>query len=270
LSDEGVEGERYTASDGNTVSASLSVEDLGWDDPRQGSTGEGEGVLEKPAKYKEEPQERVLGVRSGAGELGDDSASDDESNRTNHIAQDERPAASNDVNEQDCAQLSSDTPAVSDALVEKGLASGHSNEFVDLWGEVLNRGNTSHLHGSLDGGNEYESAETCAVGEQLFHASRAVALLVFDGEFDLIKLRLDPRVVDVAVAVQFRKGLERLILSVVVHEPARRLGEEKDEATKNTGWDYLNAKRKTPLLVVGRPKVLGCAVCAVRCDGIRC
>jgi hypothetical protein len=48
-----------------------------------------------------------------------------------------------------------------------------------------------------------------------------------DRPLDLLKFCHNPGVVHVIVGVKFRQRLERLLVSVVIHEPAGRLWEQE-------------------------------------------
>lgn len=73
---------------------------------------------------------------------------------------------------------------------------------------------------------------------------------------DLLELRAHPRVLLVAVGVEFGQRREPLAGAVVVNEPARGLGEEEDEEPEDRGRDALEAERDAPLPVVGGREAL--------------
>lgn len=64
-----------------------------------------------------------------------------------------------------------------------------------------------------------------------------------DGLLNLRVLSLDPRIIDITMSVQFRKGPEALLLAAVIDEPTGTLGEEQDQGDEDHGRDDLDPER---------------------------
>lgn len=73
----------------------------------------------------------------------------DEADAVDEVADDEGPAAAEAVDEEDGAELCEDGEEVADALVFEGVGGPDADGFVDLGTEVLDGGDTGHLHGGL-------------------------------------------------------------------------------------------------------------------------
>lgn len=80
---------------------------------------------------------------------GDDSSSNDETGRAREVTDNQRPATTDAVDEQDSADLAGDTPDVRNALIQQCLRSANADLFVDIGGEILDCGHARELTSRL-------------------------------------------------------------------------------------------------------------------------
>ena len=116
LPDHGVECERYHRSNGNAFRTSLSVKDLGWNDPRQRSTGCTEAEIVNPSDDNETPSSRLV-VACPWWEYSQHYSGNDEGNHVSKITNNEWPATSEFVDEEDAKRLSYQSDDGRDCLV---------------------------------------------------------------------------------------------------------------------------------------------------------
>jgi hypothetical protein len=83
----------------------------------------------------------------------------------------------------------------------------------------LDCGNTSHLHRCLEGTTEEETAERGARSEQLHVRLGLMLMLKGDGLPNLVVFRDNPRVVLVAMCMEFGEGLQSLFVTSMVNKP---------------------------------------------------
>lgn len=106
-----------------------------------------------------------------------------------------------------------------------------------------------HDHGHEPPG-EQDAAQVLRLGlvaEQLGPADRLGHALELNGLVDDLDLGLDLVVVLVGDAMHAQQHSDGLGLAVVGHEPARRLGHERDHGQQNDGKDHLRGHREAPL-----------------------
>lgn len=251
LPDHSVEGEAGHGRDGHALGPRLQVEDLGWDDPREGTTRGGEAEVVQPGHGDEAPRRTAVAVFRPGRELGEEDGGDDEGDHVAHVAQDERPAAAGLVDEQHAAELRDESQHGRDGLVLEGLILRDADLGVNRHGIILDGRHTRHLDTRLDAAGEQQPAERRLVPEQLdVRLGRALVLHRY-GLLDLLELGAHPRVGHVAVRVQLGERLEALVHLAVVDKPARGLWEEEDEHGQDAGGDDLDAEGDAPLAVVG-------------------
>jgi hypothetical protein len=89
-------------------------------------------------------------------------------------------------------------------------------------GDLLDGADTCHLNGRLDCTSEQETAEGALVAEQVKVRLGLVFVLVSDRLADLVVLGYNPRILLVAVSVQFCQGAKTLFVLSVVDEPSNQ------------------------------------------------
>ena len=87
-------------------------------------------------------------------------------------------------------------------------------------GDLLDGADTCHLNGCLDCTSEQETAEGALVSEQVEVRLGLVFVLVRDRLADLVVLGYNPRILLVAMSVQFCQSAETLFVLSVVDEPS--------------------------------------------------
>lgn len=196
------------------------------------------------------PQAAALLSLAG-GVHGQHDGGDDEGGAVAEVAEYERPATPEVVDEQDAQRLGNEGDDGRDGLILQRVVPLDAHEAVDGDRVVLDGRNASQLDGRLDGASKEETAEAGLVGEELDIRLGLMLVLVRDGVLDLLELGLHPRIGGVAVGVELGKCSQTELGLAMVDEPARRLGKEKDEGGEEHGGDDLNAQRGPPLAAVG-------------------
>lgn len=93
-------------------------------------------------------------------------------------------------------------------------------------------------------------------------------MLVLEGNglLDLVVFCTDPRILGIAMGVEFGNGAEAFLVTPVVDEPTGRFRKDHDQGSQEDCWNDLNSERNTPLCAVGAFNVVICAVRDPRCD----
>ena len=91
----------------------------------------------------------MLQGRSSIRKAGDGGCDNDEADTVDEVADDQRPPATEVVDEEDGAKLCDDGQNVADALILQRLCRTDADCFVDLWTEILDSGHSGHLDGGL-------------------------------------------------------------------------------------------------------------------------
>lgn len=189
---------------------------------------------------------------------------DDKGKHVEQVTPDKRPSTAETINIDDAESLGNQRNDRVDGLILEGISGIDTSLSINSNRVVLNRRNTSHLNRSLKTARDQETTEARNIPEELKIRLGAVGMLVGNAFLNLLDLRADPGIIDVAVGVEAGKGLECFILLTLVHEPAGRLWEHEDEGAEDDGRDDLDAEGDSPLSVVG---VVGeCAPAGPRCD----
>ena len=186
---------------------------------RQRSVGSAEADVVDPRDDNEAPA-RGLVARLARRELLQQDRGDNESDAVADVSSDHGPSPTRPIDEEDTAQLCNQSENGRNGLVLQRLVAGDTHLREDVGAVVLDSANSSHLHGSLDGAGEEEPTETGAIGEKLNVGLGLVLVLEGQGVLDLIEFSAYPRVVDVAIGVEFGEGAEAVVDAAVVDEPA--------------------------------------------------
>jgi hypothetical protein len=88
--------------------------------------------------------------------------------------------------------------------------------------------------------------------EQVLVRARGLSSVKVDLFADLVVLESDERVLGVACCVHISEDLERLFVSVAIHEPARGLGEDEHDRAEHGARDRHETERCTPREVARR------------------
>lgn len=172
------------------------------------------------------------------------------------IPKDQRPAATKVVNKQNTQELSGQRNNRIARLVQQRLLRAHPNLRKDRWTVILDRADSRQLNTRLQRDAQQHSSEITLAPEQLPPRLGRVLMLERNLLLNLLELRAHPRVLLVAVCVEFGQGRQSFAGAVVVNEPAWGFREEEDEQTEDGGRDTLDSERDAPLPVVGGREAL--------------
>jgi hypothetical protein len=250
LSDHCVESKRGHGSNGHTLGASLGVEDLSRNDPRQRSASRTETEVVHPGNNDKAPSGSLV-VAGARRENSQQDGRDDECHHVSEIAENERPATSKVIDEEDTEELRNEGDNGRYCLVLQCLIASNTHLTVDGDGVVLDGRDTCHLHRGLQSTREKETAEAGLVLEKLHVSLRFVFVLESKLVLNLLKLGLNPWVGLVAMGVQLGKVAETLFHTALIYEPSWTLGEEENECGEKDGRNNLDTKTGAPLTAVG-------------------
>lgn len=153
-------------------------------------------------------------------ELREHDSGDREEQAVGQVSADHRPSATNLVDEQNAAHLGNQCQHGGNTLVLERVVGADADLREDGRRVVLDRADTSHLNTSLDGTDEYESAEGRLVLEQLSVGLCGVFVFVCNGVLDLVELGAYPGVVFVAMSVESGERRQSFAGLSVVDEPS--------------------------------------------------
>jgi len=156
-------------------------------------------------------------VRGRRGIPSQQRGADDEGKASDEITANLHLPAADGVDEEEEDELRDFSNGRIDALVEQRLARGDADLREDCRREVLDRGNTRHLAGGLDGAGEDDAARVGLVLEELFVCLGGVEMLVGQLCRDDFVFGLDVCVGGVSIRMQSCEGLEPFLVTVVVN-----------------------------------------------------
>ena len=139
-----VESKAGHGRDTDTLASSMSVEDLGGNDPTQRTASAAEGEIVQPGHDDEAPLSASVGGYARR-ELCKEDRGDNERDHITKVAQYERPTTASLVDEEDGAELSDQRNDRVDALIFERVVAGDANLSIDCDRIILDCRDTCHL-----------------------------------------------------------------------------------------------------------------------------
>lgn len=206
----------------------------------------------------EDPDEDKLGIsRAGVGSVGvlvdgtSDGPADESTDHTEDGGQEEGTTTE---------LVDGESGSDGDDQIEDGLAGGDTKllvlvgdtgTLVDGVHVVGEKSVTGVLGNDTEGDNDGQPPAVALGAEEVEVAGSTVGILLqADGGLDLSELKLDSGVVRVATAVPLREHGKSLLVTVLVDEITRRLGNPPDESELNDGRHNLDEGDGPPRPVV--------------------
>lgn len=137
MTNHGIERERNHHTNGDSLRASLGIEDLSGDDPGEGTAGEGETDLVEPVDDNEGPPETIFARGRSVRETCDSGSDDHETHAVDGVTDDQRPATTEFVDEQHSAELGNNGEHITNRLILQRIRNPNVHLCIYLRTEIL-------------------------------------------------------------------------------------------------------------------------------------